>query len=151
MKEKPWDLEPDFAKWIDRETGLVCAIVRNPIAGSLCGYVRVSNKMAKKLRQYSRAVAPVVRFGRTHYRPGHSRHGINNLGVHGGVTFSGQHWHKKMLQGYWVGFDCGHYNDLMPKMLDTLPDSIAQYGVYRDFSYVKSECVSLARQLKEVK
>lgn len=45
---------------------------------------------------------------------------------------------------WWFGFDCHHYRDSVPRRDYCGFDD----GVYRDVSYVQSECADLARQLK---
>lgn len=61
--------------------------------------------------------------------------------VHGGITFSDNF----DTGGYWYGFDCSHCDDLSPSY-----DSFAAHREYRDVEYVKAECASLAKQLKQV-
>lgn len=36
--DKPWNLEPDFKKWVDPKSGLTCAVLRYPELWHLCGY-----------------------------------------------------------------------------------------------------------------
>lgn len=68
--------------------------------------------------------------------------------VHGGIIFSGEL--KPPLTGFWYGFDCAHLDDLMPFHLKKFPQfGINPSDVYRDINYVKKECESLAKQLKE--
>jgi hypothetical protein len=63
------------------------------------------------------------------------------------------------VEGEWwlVGFDCGHYQDYMPCMAKRMEELLGHTSVlldpenvYRDLNYVKGECRSLARQLKEI-
>lgn len=156
----PWMDEPDKAQWIDTVTGLDCLIVRNHMGG-LCGYVGV--------------------------QPGHKWHGkqYDELGehpdVHGGLTFSEFCAEGEGVEDgpyichipepgrpenvWWLGFDCGHFNDLMPgmeqfkgEMLKTLDDvqKILDTEIeswhkpkYRTFDYVKGECARLAFQIQQ--
>lgn len=141
----PWDDEPDKAQWIDETTGLDCLIVRNH-HGTLCGYVGVP--------------------------PEHPDHGKDydevDVDVHGGLTFAGM-CDEEAPEGhgichipepgrppdvYWLGFDCGHFMDLSPGMIEFqrqvsersgLPHDFGE--VYRDIAYVRSECEQLAQQL----
>lgn len=135
----PWDNEPDKRQWMDEATGLPCLIVRG-VMGSLCGYVGV----------------PTTQRGAID---------VDELEVHGGVTFTGP-WRGTMhgichVVGHgenddvqWVGFDCAHYMDAMPGADAALPASFLvdhpMYGegnTYRDFAYVTAECQRLAKQL----
>lgn len=116
----PWDDEPDTDQWTDEATGLQCYVVRNKFSGSWLGYVMV----------------PV----------GHPMHGKGyselEIDAHGGLTYSGD---KKGDGGHWLGFDCAHLGDLSPGLHD-----YAEHGDrYRDIGYVRHECESIARQIKE--
>lgn len=62
----PWDREPDKIQWKDEVTSLPCLIVRNS-SGALCGYVGVPN---------------------THPLHGKDFDDVQDLKVHGGLTFS---------------------------------------------------------------
>ncbi|HYJ33795.1 MAG TPA: hypothetical protein VE326_11300 [Candidatus Binatia bacterium] len=137
----PWDDEPDKAQWIDEATGLDCLIVRNHF-GALCGYVGVP--------------------------PSHPWHGKDYDDVdafaHGGLTFAGAcqegaedgpgicHVPEpgRPADVWWLGFDCGHYMDLSPGMLDSLPsdlrEQIEAHQTYRTFDYVRGEVAGLAVQ-----
>ncbi len=130
----PWQNEPDKRQWRDEATGLPCLIVRGPM-GALCGYVGVPN--------------------------GHLYYGIDEnevpAHVHGGLTFADKCRPNSEMNGichvveagesddvWWLGFDCAHSGDAMPKM--TFEYSLRQ-GTYRDFDYVTEEVKSLAAQL----
>ena len=127
-----WDNEPDKAQWID--SGLDCLIVRGPV-GALCGYVGVPE---------------------THPAFGQG-YDEQDLGVHGGLTFSGECRPGDEGKGichtgevankvvWWLGFDCSHAGDTAPTMPPFFDDD-----VYRDFNYVKAQCSNLARQLAEL-
>lgn len=153
----PWTGEEDFESKRDAETGYLYEIRRNPWSGILCGYVALPenhplyenhyNEPAKCLEEAleARMNQPL---GET---PGLSLMlgALLNVveaspgivfDVHGGITFSGRF---RDSPEYFYGFDCGHYGDLRPRDLDW-------GGVYRDFNYVRSECLKLARQLKAV-
>ena len=131
--DKPWENEPDYRKWIDRDTGYHCAIVRNTSIGHLCGYVRIPRN--------------------------HSWHGKKYFHLpiecDGGLTFSG-HPHRAtggLLRGHWFGFDCAHAWDYSPQFEITLKKhhrhSFGDPKNYRDFAYVTAEVERLARQLKD--
>lgn len=139
----PWDDEPDRVLWTDDATGLVCLARRGPL-GAWCGYVGV----------------PV----------GHPFHGENYhdvpADVHGGLTYAapcdddpehgichvpepGQPEHL-----WWLGFDCGHSFDLVPRMESVLRELDVNVKLpyspprtYRDLAYVQEQCRELAIQL----
>lgn len=147
--EGPWKTEPDKVQWIDEATGLDCLIVRGPL-GAWCGYVGVA--------------------------PGHPMHGVGYddvdpyPAVHGGLTFSAACQEGAEETGvchipepgrpdsvWWLGFDCGHLNDLIPGMILHHHDFMAKNpefahldrdDVYRDRAYVQAEVEHLAQQLK---
>ena len=116
----PWDDEPDSMEWTDEATGLLCYIVRNHYSGSLLGYVRVPAS-----------------------HPYHGKHyDAIDIEAHGGLTFSGD---KKSDGDYWLGFDCAHICDVAPGMSDLCD----HYATYKDIRFVRRECESIARQIKE--
>jgi hypothetical protein len=139
----PWDNEPDKAQWIDEATGLDCLIVRNHFGG-LCGYVGV--------------------------QPGHEWHGVEygvpDVDVHGGLTFADLcqegaedgpgvcHIPEpgRPANVWWLGFDCGHYMDIQPAMIEEdfpYGDMWGLKPAYRTFEYVQQECAGLAKQVAE--
>ena len=146
-----WDNEPDKAYWVDEATGLDCRIVRNE-AGGLCGYVGVPK-------------------GHPFFEKSYDDLNEEDINVHGGLTYSGKSQDKEMdyllpPQGdstnniWWLGFDCAHYGDLLPKHESDLASlsfvfdplgfmGSSMHGTYRNFDYVKSEVESLALQIKK--
>lgn len=144
----PWDDEPDKIQWEDEKTGLPCLIVRNHF-GALCGYVGVP----RGHRFYETRYDDVYADG--DYPP-----------VHGGLTFA-----SKCSAGpeneaichlvepgedddvWWLGFDCGHYLDVQPRMLALSK----QYGFgaespqvsYKPVGYVQNNIEELAEWLVE--
>jgi hypothetical protein len=132
----PWKDEPSKIQWVDQATGYPCLIVRGG-GGALCGYAGVY--------------------------PGHPYHKVNydsvDVEVHGGLTFSAPCSHSNdESQGvchipepgtsddvWWLGFDCAHFGDLMPGMLNILRST--ERDVYRDVRYVTAEVTGLAAQL----
>ncbi len=135
----PWVDEPDKAHWIDEETDLDCLIHRGPL-GALCGYVAVTEGHPAFEKNYNEV----------------------DVEVHGGLTYANfcQETDDESygichvpLEGrpervWWLGFDCGHYQDLVPSMLrddEHMWQSLK--ATYKDFDYVKAEVESLARQL----
>lgn len=139
----PWQDEPDRVEW--RSHGLPCLIVRNMrVTGALCGYVGLP--------------------------PGHPLHGVDysdcpEFEVHGGLTYSNKctdHIYHEPLPGeskdiWWLGFDCGHHNDIAPRLNALIHISMGEGRPhwegesYRDINYVRGEVERLAAQLKEVK
>lgn len=146
LPEGPWHTEPDRVEW--KHAGVQCLMVRGPMA-QWCGYVGVP--------------------------PGHPWHGRGYSGansisadVHGGITYArecqGEVCHVpepgEPEDLWWVGFDCCHYMDLAPVMvqLDSLIPELAAIKtrypafdsglVYREVAYVKREVESLAEQAR---
>lgn len=135
----PWSTEPNKIQWVDEKTQLPCLIVRGGV-GALCGYAGVY--------------------------PGHLWHGVDynevGVGVHGGLTFSDGCGHSEdPAQGvchipepgtsddvWWLGFDCGHFDDLSPSIdANRIFSTFGVARVYRDVTYVKDEVTKLAAQL----
>ncbi len=94
----PWKTEPDYEYF--KYKGYNCFIVRQTWKGNLNGYVFIpkDNKYAKPYQE------------------------IEDLGVHGGLTFSGDFLpfgatipDNIDIKDYVVlGFDCAHFNDIWP-------------------------------------
>ena len=136
----PWDDEIDQHRWVDEATGLDCAIVRGPL-GAWCGYVGVDATHPEWGAPYQDVEAD----------------------VHGGLTWSHGYLPGEQLDlvdgVWWFGFDCSHFNDLIPGMIamakltehrmpmagdESLPWS---KETYRDVAYVTIEVCGLAEQL----
>lgn len=138
----PWQQEPDKVQWIDDATDLDCLIVRNHFGG-LCGYVGVP--------------------------PGHHAYGSSGEGLsaHGDVNYADVCQPEATpsdgvchvpVEGrpdglWWLGFDCGHAWDLMPRMQAEMertgrPEVDDIFGqTYKTIEYVTAEVEQLARQL----
>lgn len=127
MSGKPWEAEPNELKWVDPGTRLTCLIIRTGM-GHLCGYVRIPRSSRLYVKKQRRAA-------------------INKLRVHGGVTFDGgiRRGGGGKLRGRWIGFDCAHFGDLVPKLLKY---GLSDDNIYRDIGFVKRECERLAVQIK---
>lgn len=96
--------------------GYPCLIIKHKW-GHLCGYVGLSKEHKFYGKDYDDIYAD----------------------VHGGVTYTGN---LGQLNNVWyVGFDCAHAGDLVPKL--------KMAGVYRDEAYVTEQCELLAKQLWE--
>lgn len=138
----PWQEEPDAVQWQDEATSLPCLVLRSHSSGALCGYVGINEEHPF--------------FGKSHDEI--------EIDVHGGLTYSNFCFGEpgdgichlpdpgEPERIYWLGFDCAHAWDVMPRLraLAPLPDELRDpEDVYRDLAYVKAECVRLAAQLKE--
>lgn len=120
----PWLGEADCEAWRDSKTGYQCCISRG-WSGALCGYVRVP-------------------MGHPAYRKKAS-HAVNRLQAHGGITFTGRPYSLTYRRtGWWVGFDCAHGDDYLPRRPELTGRVV---GEYRDASYVRAQCSHLAEQL----
>ena len=139
----PWQDEPDKVQWQDPATGLACLANRN-YAGAWCGYVGVPKGHPWFEKNYNDV----------------------DVEVHGGLTFSsGCDTSEDIPEGHgichvvepgepevwWLGFDCGHYQDLIPAYHCRVPPLTLFNAddVYRDLEYVKGQCTNLARQIQE--
>lgn len=154
-----WDGEPDYLKWRDPATGLLCMVRRNTTMGTLNGYVRVPRGHPYHGRQYSpyrivrrkpfvKKADGSIKFKKS---PPMRACKVGRAEVHGGITFSGRMRRRGggIERGWWFGFDTGHAWDISPHFL-ALGINFGD-GVYRNFDYVKAETLSLARQIAEAK
>ena len=78
--------------------------------------------------------------------------------VHGGLTYAGYDNPKIgiSVEGgaglYWVGFDCSHAGDLAFMNRPGFFNSFSNpFDTYRNFCYVRGECIRLAAQAAEGK
>lgn len=142
----PWEEEEDFYKFREPTTGLKCYVIRMKSGGHLNGYVELphGSKYRKQIRKVGRLFLGKNRGKKGMVtQPRYERlykAGVKD--VHGGLTFSGKlkpRYSKKFV----VGFDCAHYEDLSPLYDRTV-------GVYRNFEYVKKECLKLAQRLAKL-
>jgi hypothetical protein len=159
LPKGPWSEEPNKVQWVDEATGFDALIVRN-MMGALCGYVGVPPTHPLYGKDYDDQV-------------------LENVDVHGGLTYANPCM-KDDPDGvchvpepgrpddvWWFGFDCAHAWDVVPTMhgRGALEDSLFRVGntleaattghgmydlTYRDIGYVKAECTSLAKQIKEM-
>lgn len=113
-----WKDEPDHVAWLDAVTGYRCIIRRGDATGALCGYVSVN---------------------RSHPYHGKSHNDIDDIDVHGDLTYS----ELCSATGQWIlGFDCAHLGDLCPM-------SLSSWESYRNITYVRGEVILLKKQLHE--
>lgn len=175
----PWQDEPDKAQWVDEATGLPCLAVRSEMSGSLCGYVGVSDGHPLFNAGYndcSRTPPCEPEKGSLHAWCDHSPRSL--LSVHGGITFTGpchdtggdesigvchQPGEGEGGNVFWLGFDTAHASDWSPGMKARMDKVYRDKGEetppcfnrgdleeYRDLAYIKAECASLAKQLKDM-
>ena len=135
----PWDGEPD-RQHFTTEYGFYGLIVRNTL-GNLCGYVAVNNDHPWHGVEYDN-----IEGGDGGY-----------IDCHGGLTYSADNHKVIGIKGedglWWVGFDCAHLGDLVPKMeglKESDPVMASLKGTmssetYKDFKYVR-KCVELLAQ-----
>ncbi len=122
--EGPWQGEPTGTRWTDAATGLTCMTLRNPVNGTLNGYVALPEGHPWHGQDYDQ-IDPFIE-------------------VHGHLTFLGSLEDFADPGTWWVGFDCGHSFDYAPGRGEfnfVGPES------YRTLDYVRAECASLARQV----
>ena len=100
-------------------------LIRRTSMHILCGYV----KLPKEHKYYGKDDLEIP------------------VDVHGGLTWTGE---LKNEQGYWIGFDCAHIDDLIPYTHFEYPKYM-QIGtdVYRTMDYVEQEIKSMINQLEE--
>lgn len=81
--------------------------------------------------------------------------GDYNIKCHGGLTFKGQ---LPGFKGYWIGFDCGHYDDIInPELFgEHIPEVIidrykkrSRGTLYWGLDEVQAECKSICAQLEK--
>ena len=114
-------------------------ITRNPSTGFLCGYVGVTEK-------------------HPYYSKDYSDNELNDIDVHGGLTYSdvcdGFICHPGENHVKWFGFDCGHSQDHFPTHGEDIAELHKKSGLstptYKKIGYLKNECLLLAKQLREV-
>lgn len=138
----PWQTEPDKLQWNDEATDLPCLIKRNG-GGALCGYVGVPEGHPWFRREYDEVVP----------RPE----------VHGGLTYSDRCQEDgdqaetichipepgEPDNVWWLGFHCGHWNDVSPAFEAHL-SCLSSERTYKPLAYVQDQCALLAKQLVEV-
>ena len=137
--EKQIKKEGDFEK--GEVLGLPFVIWRHPSFGHWCGYVGVPKESRLN--------------GKNYYISSESENGlskleqaINDISIHGGLTYAGKLGERSKDDLWYFGFDCGHAGDLEPFMIEKYP-TMAD-GYYKDKEFVMTEVESLAKQLKEI-
>lgn len=146
----PWQSEPDEKRWEDRNTGFPCLAMRGP-TGSWCGYVGVrEGHPAHGVSYYKNDFdLEEVASGKA-AKQVNVQYQINQIEVHGGLTYSGADEHRGK-EHYWFGFDCCHSGDFSPSYGNVqelgTPTGWGGTVEYRDLAYVENECTRLAEQL----
>ena len=130
-KNREWENEPNRVGYV--ESGVKALILRNPEIGILCGYIALPLKHPLAGKNYDDI--PIQ--------------------VHGGLTFGDKGDGSRYEKGYyWYGFDCGHFRDFAPKiveLLETMGGSDTNHWyentTYRNVEYVKEEIKCIVKQL----
>jgi len=108
----------------------ICLILRHPSMGHLCGYVGLSE--GHKLYK-------------SHYDTI-----SNEIDCDVELTWSGFRVNSQMARFYpdlwWVGFDCGHWEDWIPKM-PRQSLLLTREQVYRNIPWVMEKCMQLSDSL----
>lgn len=149
-----WETEPDRKEWVDAETGYDCLATRGP-TGSWCGYVGVKPDHPAYGRSYYKSEYDLdeVESGLAAKLSPVQRQ-INDISVHGGLTWASQGDEIRTPGLYWFGFDCAHAGDFSPKYDDPSrlgePTGWGTTNEYRTLDYVIGECASLAKQLAAI-
>lgn len=124
----------NFEVFVESEftsNGLKCVMLGYPM-GHRCGYVAISKE------------SPYLEL---------DDETIDNINVHGGVTFGGELPIIDNGQNFWVGFDCAHYMDAKDQWIIDQFDtgyelsSFDKVGKKRNTNFVKRETRKLAKQL----
>lgn len=117
----PWESEPSRLEWMAEGIPFPLLIMRAGM-GHLCGYVGLPADHPLYGRDYESI----------------------DVDVHGGLTFSG---HRKCADEtvWWLGFDCAHYGDMVPRIHARYPSNLEEY---RTIEWVRAETERLARQLE---
>lgn len=120
---RPWNETPNDEKFVYEDYR--CEVWQHPNLGYFCGYVMIpkDNKLFKV--DYTDDKFP-------------------NLSIHGGITFSD----CDEDGNWWIGFDCGHFSDLVPGLLDNVSSENASY---KGLAYVKRQLMGLIDQVMKFK
>jgi hypothetical protein len=123
--EQPPDANLHCIIWADKETGLICAALRQKLLGNWNGYVGVMKDSFLYGMDYTSI--------------------DNETNVHGGLTFAGRMEPVTCFGDYWCfGFDTAHFHDYVPGL--GVPPSSER--TYKSIDFILLECADLAKQLK---
>lgn len=142
-----WNKEPDFQLFTYRNH--YCLLNRN-ILGGWCGYVGVDTESIFYNKNYSESP-------------------IDDLDVHGGITFGAFKTLEEFpsLKLFWLGFDCSHCGDFVPaeenilkkatqylqelKRVESLrAETEKSKSIYRTFEYAQKQLKGLVDQIIEM-
>ena len=127
-----WTDEPDHERWTDEASGYECVIQRHTSLKHLCGYVGLPASHPWHGKGYDD-----VRMMDNEW-----------VEVHGGLTYADRHEPQGQPDGlWWLGFDCAHSGDLSPGVHERM-GRMVDWETYKNWGFVKRECVSLAEQAK---
>lgn len=161
IPDGPWSKEPNEL-YLDYENYKIC-LFRGPLH-AWCGYVLIPNEhclygkgYSDKIHVSKEILERTIDINKISIVGLLSLTDINSsidicmaFDVHGGITYAGDSSNLKFgdkFDSKWAfGFDCSHSEDLIP-----LTMNYGHYNndAYRDLEYVKSEALSLAKQMKE--
>lgn len=136
--DQPWLTEPNYAHWVNEQTGLQCILSRHPNALFWAGYVGVDANNPLYQKDYCTVE-------------------IGSMWVHKGLTNSSfglpHMWDCQDVQmledkGLWYfGFDAGHLFDYQPHRADSRPPMSCE--TYRTYEYMRENCNALALKIFE--
>lgn len=157
---KPWVIVEGGGTYKDHEY----LIILNTV-GHRCGYVAIppDHKFNETKLEIREMMGSLRKYE-------HYDYDSLNIDCHGGLTFMDKNHSLKDLltvpcDDFWIGFDCGHYND-SPDVAaykkhwgeESYKQRESFFGCMdegrenvRDFYYVEKECHKIIKQLIEVK
>lgn len=150
-----WEVGPDIVEWVDPQTGYRCRAERHPRMRHWCGYVQIPEHHPWHGKSYNDCISPGCTNDReetTCWDEDPPHHIDALVEVHGGVTWGGHYPGVDEVPGWWLGFDCAHFMDLVPGingpegLLPRTPFS--EHLTYRDIGYAREQTASLAAQIR---
>ena len=148
--EGAWNDEPDMVRF--EHKGMKCVVLRHAWSGHLCGYVRL-RRGSRLYREVGKVMAKrekVEGWKRRMRGAGYDHERLSGVRVHGGLTFCGR-LDKNGAKGLWLGFDCAHAWDIVPRYKGMMEKTGGGGGgKYRDMEYVVDQTKLMAEQVKEL-
>lgn len=122
--------------------------------GHRCGYVEVKENSFLYLKEYSYHYFDIDNLTEEILKNIEKYKAINNIEVHGGLTYSG----RLINNSYWFGFDCAHYMDkkdiesLKKYYPDTKNKECCDFNnsTIKDLEFCINECEKLSEQIKQI-